>query len=625
MHSTAHLIGICSGIALSSTAALGQLVADGPVTGKDRERRSSVVQRGPVAPAPMALRSMMADPPVFGVDYRTIDGTLNNLANTTWGAAGTPMIRTAPVGYADGVNAPAGPTRPSARAVSNAVAAALVGQKNDKSASDYLWQWGQFLDHDIVETPVGDESFDIEVPLGDIFFDPFATGAEVISMDRSFDVTVNGVRQQQNNITSYIDGSAVYGSDEVRADALRTLDGTGRLKVSAGNLLPFNVDALHNAPTDHDPSFFVAGDIRANEQTGLAAVHTLFVREHNRLAAQIAANQPNLTGDEIYERARAIVGAQLQAITYNEFLPLLLGPNALPPYQGYRPNVNASISNEFATAAYRVGHTMLSSTLFRMAPNMLPHPAGNLDLADAFFVPQETIDHGIEPTLRGLTMQAAQEIDTRVIDAVRNFLFGPPGAGGFDLASLNIQRGRDHGLASYNQIRVSFGRQPAQTFADVTSDPSLAAELASVYDSPADIDAWVGLLAEDHRPGAMVGETLFRVLRDQFIRLRDGDRFWYERHLPAGLANTVRNTKLSDIINRNLEDGGVPVRNDVFRVVPCPADIAVTIGVLDLSDVDAFIAAFIANSPVADFAPPQGLIDLADVDAFVASFLAGCP
>ncbi|MEM1186656.1 MAG: peroxidase family protein [Planctomycetota bacterium] len=582
------------------------------------------MQRGPVAP-PISLRPTLADPPVFPVDFRNIDGTDNNLANPTWGAAGVPMIRTAPYGYSDGADAPAGADRASARAVSNAVAAAIAAKANDKDASDYLWQWGQFLDHDIVETPVGDEEFDIAVPLGDVFFDPFSTGTQVISLDRSTGVVVDGKREQQNNITAYIDGSVVYGSEHDRADWLRTFDGDGTLKVSEGNLLPFNTDGLHNAPSDHDPTFFLAGDIRASEQAALTAIHTLFVREHNRRAAQIRTQQPNLSGDDVYEQAKAITTAHIQAVTYNEFLTLLLGRGAIQPYGGYDDSINAGISNEFATAAYRVGHTMLSETLQRYGPGMLPHYAGHLDLADAFFDPDVTVEFGIEPLLRGLCRQNAQEIDNEVVDAVRNFLFGPPGAGGFDLASLNIQRGRDHGLASYNEIRAAFGRPPANTFAQVTSNASLQASFASVYDSPDDIDAWVGLLAEDHKPGAMVGETLRRVIRDEFVRLRDGDRFWYERYLPGHLVNEVRNTRLGDIINRNLEDGGDNLPRDVFHFQPCPADIAVTIGVLDLDDVDAFIGAFIAQDTLADFAAPFGTIDLADVDAFITAYLAGCP
>ena len=120
----------------------------------------------------------------------------------------------------------------------------------------------------------------------------------------------------------------------MRAAALRTNDGTGRLLVSEGDLLPFNTPGLPNAGGT-GPELFLAGDVRANEQVGLAALHTLFVREHNRLAQEMAANDPSLTGEEIYQEARRIVGALIQVITYNEFLPALLGPNALRPYRGY--------------------------------------------------------------------------------------------------------------------------------------------------------------------------------------------------------------------------------------------------------------------------------------------------
>jgi len=643
MTSRSKLIALCTGLACSglvigtSTASAqraaghGERAAGGAARGSDPRpallgpRRSSLVQRGPVAGPPMRYRAPMADPPVFGIDFRTIDGTGNNLANPDWGAAAVPFLRSASQAYGDGVGSPAGADRASARAVSNAVAAVLADKPNEKNATDYLWQWGQFIDHDFTETPVSDESFDIEVPAGDVFFDPFDTGAQTISMDRSFGMMVGGVREQQNNITAYLDGSMVYGSEDHRAEALRAMDGTGRLKVSAGDLLPFNVDMLDNAMSN-SPVFFLAGDLRSNEQTALTAMHTLFVREHNRLADELNADFPALSGDEVYERARAIVTAQIQAITYNEWLPLLLGPGSIPAYSGYKPGVNAGATNEFATAAFRVGHTMLSPQLMRFGPDMQPYSGGHLDLADAFFDPQQTVDAGIEPTLRGLSRQRAQEIDGEIVDAVRNFLFGPPGAGGFDLASLNIQRGRDHGLASYNEIRVAFGRPAAQSFADVCSDPDVQAALSSVYSSPDDIDAWVGLLAEDHKPGAMVGETLWLVLRDQFTRMRDGDRFWYERYLPADVEREVERTTLGMIINRNMNDGGVALPRDVFRMpAPCAADLAVPFGILDLNDVDVFIAGFASGDASVDFAEPFGVFDLADVNAFVAVYLAGCP
>ena len=167
--------------------------------------------------------------------------------------------------------------------------------------------------------------------------------------------------------------------------------------------------------------------------------------------------------------------------------------------------------------------------------------------------------------MRGLAVQQAQEIDTLVIDDVRNFLFGPPGSGGFDLVSLNIQRGRDHGLPSYNEVRSGMGLSPANSFADVSSDPSVQARLAQAYESVEDIDVWVGGLAEDATTGSQVGELIGAVLTRQFEALRDGDRYWYENTLPANLVRQVRETRLSDIIRRNTSIGD-ELDDNVFRV-----------------------------------------------------------
>ena len=80
--------------------------------------------------------------------------------------------------------------------------------------------------------------------------------------------------------------------------------------------------------------------------------------------------------------------------------------------------------------------------------------------------------------------------------------------GGLDLAAINIQRGRDHGLPDYNQARVDFGLAPVAVFSDITSDAAMQAELQSLYGSVNDVDVWIGALAEDHLPGAIVGELL---------------------------------------------------------------------------------------------------------------------
>lgn len=548
--------------------AFGIVGINFPVQSQDDKRRGSPNdfrknnRRGPEIAPPnmkhpgkvkMGLRSLD-----FPEEFRTIDGSGNNAANPDWGATEIPFIRKTSVDYADGIDSPSGGDRPNAREISNAVSAQKEPIFNRRHVSDYLWQWGQFVDHDITLTPTTNiaEPFNIEVPAGDPFFDPQGTGDKEIPLDRSFNEVVEGVREQLNEITAFIDASNVYGSDAERAEELRLLDGSGRLKTSDGDLLPFNVNGFSNAPSSQAPNFFLAGDFRANEQTGLTALHTLFVREHNYWAKGIAKSNSSLDGDQIYELARAIVGAEMQVITYREFLPFLLGPKALPRYKGYRESVNPGISNIFATASYRFGHSMLSPQLMRLDRRLKEIKDGHLDLAEAFFDPTNITDEGgIEPVLRGLALQPAQEVDIYIIDEVRNFLFGPPGAGGFDLASLNIQRGRDHGLPGYNEVRRNFHLKPARKFSDITPDRKLQKKLEGIYGNVEKVDAWVGGLAEPHLPEALVGETNSAVLRDQFVRLRDGDRFWYQHHLNKELQRLVEDQSLSKIIHRNTKIG----------------------------------------------------------------------
>ncbi|MFK7884329.1 MAG: peroxidase family protein, partial [Phycisphaerales bacterium] len=559
------------------------------------ERTSSLVQRTHTK-RDQSNRGM---PPLM---IRSIDGYGNNLSHPTWGSAGIEFVRTVPAAYMDGSSLAARVNAPSARAVSNAVFAQESDTKNIRQASDYLWLWGQFLDHDITETPIADptEELDIMVPAGDPWFDPTGSGTATISLDRSAYHMVDNQRQQLNEITAFIDASNVYGSDAERAAELRSNDGSGRLKTSNGDLLPFNVNGFANAPTASDPSFFLAGDVRANEQISLTAMHTLFVREHNYWADQIGQENPELDGEQVYQRARSIVAAEMQRITYNEFLPVLLGSDAMPRYNGYREQVDPGITNVFATAAYRVGHTMLPSKLKRVDSDGNAAAEGDIALLNAFFSPDEISDNGIDSVLRGIGYQAAQDIDTKIIDDVRNFLFGPPGSGGFDLVSLNIQRGRDHGLGSYNDVRDRFNLDRIESWDDFGSDSEVRSAFAGVYDSTDDIDPWAGMLAEPHRQGALVGETHFRVLRDQFRRLRDADRFWYEASLPPQLIQQVEQTSLADIIRRNTSIGD-ELQTNVFRVHPTVAADITGDGQLNFHDIAAWVQLFNDRDPRADF------------------------
>lgn len=509
------------------------------------------------------------------VEWRTIDGSGNNPSNETMGTSGTNLMRLGKARYSGGATPVTDPTIPSARVISNRASAQVGTIPNTDAASDFMWQWGQFLDHDIVLTQAASpaEPMFITVPTGDPFFDPGGTGTVVMSMNRSAYDPGTGTkpknpRQQVNTITTFIDASNVYGSDAGRAAALRTNDGTGRLaSSSSGRYLPFNTAGLPNAGGTGS-NLFLAGDVRANEQVYLTAMHTLFMREHNRLAREIAAADPTLTGDEVYERARKIVGAEMQVITYNEFLPVLLGPVALAPYTGYDPTVDATISNEFSVAAYRYGHSQLSSTLLRLDASL--NETNNVPLRDAFFNPSLiSVDGGLDTMMRGLANQLAQDIDTRLVDDVRNFLFGAPGQGGFDLASLNIERARDHGLPRLNDTRQAIGLPKLTSFSDLTSDPAIQAALAELYGNVGNVELWIGGLAEDHVAGALVGETFRTILIDQFTRLRDGDRFWYQNDVfftskPALMAG-LQSTTLAALIRRNTR-AGAELQDNVFLV-----------------------------------------------------------
>ncbi len=497
---------------------------------------------------------------------RSIDGYGNNELYPEIGMADTPFLRMAGVSFQYAMTAGL-PERPDPRVISNALLAQSESRPSSARVTDMFWQWGQFLDHDVMLTPESlDDRLPIPVPLGDPNFDPFRTGSRTIDFSQSAFQPGTGTapdrpRAQVNKLTALLDASNVYGSSVFRSLALRTNDGTGRLKTSGdGRFMPYNVDRLENDNGNVRASghrdLFLAGDVRANEQVGLTSIQTLFVREHNRLAGLIAGEQPELTGQEIYELARKIVGAEVHAITFHEFLPLLLGPGAFEPYSGYDSTVDPSIAMEFSTAGYRVGHTLLSPMLLRIDADGEQY---ELSLAEAFFTPSLVTEHGISGFLRGLAGQVAQEVDAKLVDQIRNLLFGAPGGPGRDLASLNVQRGRDHGVPSYNDVRGAYGLPPATTFADISSDPVVQEELRQAYGDVDLIDLWPGGLAEDHVPGAIVGKTFRTIIADQFRRLRDGDRFWYENdpyfQANPDLLEQVRGTTLADIIRRNTEIG----------------------------------------------------------------------
>lgn len=536
---------------------------------------SPAKQTRPSQRSQLAIESLEQRCLLDGGLYRTIDGTDNNLDNPEWGSSGIDLLRIAPAEYGDGFSTPAGSDRPSARVISNS----LVDQGDEDIVSDrqlsaMIYAWGQFLDHDIDLTPNASPSqpFNIQVPTGDPSFDPAGTGTQVIRLKRSATDPATGTStdnplEQINVVTAWIDGSQIYGSDDVTASKLRTDQG-GKLKTSPGtdgiigtsdDLLPFNnstyfpdgtLTMANDAHVVPDDQLFAAGDVRANENIELTSLHTLFVREHNRIADEIGKANPGLDDETVYQMARARVIGELEVITFKEWLPALLGPNALQPYRGYNATVNPGIANEFSTAAFRLGHSLLGDDVEFLNNKGLP-TADEVSLSEAFFNPPLVSKNGIDSILKYLTSDPSSELDSTIVDSVRNFLFGPPGAGGLDLASLNIQRGRDHGLADYNTMREAYSLPRVTSFAQITSDTAVQGKLEELYGTVDNIDAWVGALAEDHVASGSTGPLIRKVLADQFQRLRDGDRFWYQATFSGQELRNLERTSLNDVIRRN--------------------------------------------------------------------------
>lgn len=488
-----------------------------------------------VGPTPEAMVAPQRKPPRPGVDYRSIDGSGNSVAEAGLNAAGADFSRIGDAQFSDGISA-LRTDLPNTRTVSNLVVAGNGDTPNAEGLSAMMYSWGQFIDHDITLTASdGVNHIDIAVPDGD------STLSGSIPLTRSVINPLTGVAGAPaiaiNNVTGWLDGSMVYGSDVTTSASLRGAD--GHLLTSPGNNLPI-VDGA-----------FVAGDIRAQENPDLTALQTLFVREHNRQVDQLRLVHPDWTGDRLYEQARAIVTAEIAHITYTEYLPHLLGADAIAPYEGYQPGVDPRLTAEFVGAAYRFGHSIVPAELEKIDEQ------GNLigtalALRDAFFqAPADFVaDSGADGALRHLTSDPANALDVHVVEDLRSFLFGPEA--GLDLAAINLQRGRDLGLGTLNQTRVALGLAPFISFASITSDVVTAAALEEAYGDVNKVELWIGGLAEDHVPGAMVGETFQLIIGQQFQNLRDGDRFWYENQGfdPATLRQ-IESTTLSSVILDN--------------------------------------------------------------------------
>ncbi len=493
----------------------------------------------------------------------SVDGTGNNLANPTWGSAGSDLIRLAAAAYSDGVSSPALASDLSARAISNLVnnqadpanPSADKATIDQKSLSDFGYAFGQFMDHDLDLTPDGGASFPITVAAGDPIGPsdlPFTRS----QTDPSTGMSASNPLQQVTDVTADFDLSQVYGSSQTVSDALRAFKG-GLLNTSPGNMLPYDnttyftpaqITALNMANDSQEVpevQLFATGDVRGNENIELTTIQTLFMRNHNAIAGHLQMSHPGWTDEQLYQEARKLNIAEYQSIVYNEWIPAVYGQNALPAYRGYSPKVDSAIANEFSTVAFRFGHSMVSGEIERQTnsgQDITTDPVdSSISLAYDFFDPiflnpagvvdpltgQTSTDIGV--ILKGEADGNGQAMDTMAVADIRNLLFGNGGFGGEDLMARDVQRDRDNGIEDYNSLRVSLGLPAVTSFSQITSDVSVQKELAAAYPGGVNtIDAFEGGLAEDHVRGSDVGPLFQAIMVNQFARLRDGDRFFYQ-------------------------------------------------------------------------------------------------
>ena len=514
---------------------------------------------------------------VAGANFKcvaqTLNGMGNNMKNLKLGSANTQFLRISAPKYDDGYSSPRMHNLPNPRNVSNEIAVQNY-PKYDDALSDFFWLFGQFIDHDIVlNRGNSGETIQINTPIGDPFFDPRGTGKSKIQISRSKVYGADSVRQHENETTAFLDASIIYGVNSDRLNWLRT--DNGKLKSSNGNNLPYNTQSgafedeidfsapfMELSPVNRPEKYYVSGDIRANEHPGLALMHTLFLREHNRIADSLKVSNPKLGSDSIFFAARKFVIGYIQSITYYEWLPLL-GIDLR--YAGYDEDINPSIGSEFSTTAFRFGHSLVNEQILRLDVNGDEWHFGSIDLKNSFFSTIEILEEGgIAPIIRGLKAQKQQRLDNEMVGSLRNFLFGPPGSGGMDLSVINILRGRERGIPDLNSIRRSLNLPEYNDFYEMTGNSSLAGSFNKLYDIH-NVDPWIAMLAERKADNSILGETMMYIIEDQFSRLIQGDRFWFENDdfFSESQKEKIKSTKLSNIIRRNTS---VKEIDDVFVV-----------------------------------------------------------
>ncbi|XP_039762001.1 peroxidase [Pararge aegeria] len=594
---------------LAETAFAAEEATRALLNGTDLTKPSGGLGLGPPTNSSFAEPAYCRPPttPCVLSKYRSQDGSCNNLNHSlSWGVSNTPFRRVLPAAYGDGISSPRegvdGASLPSARDVS--VTVHRPSYAHDTQFTVMLAVWGQFIDHDITATALSKgqnsssisccsaserhpECFAVRLDVEDPYYQAYNLTCMEFVRSAPAPTCHFGPREQLNQATAFLDASAVYSFSETKSFQLREgTDGQLRmLKLGPWELLPPSTDPNDGCNTVEMSAkgryCFESGDDRANENLHLTTMHLIWARQHNRLAAILNKHNPTWDDETVFQEARRIVGAQMQHITYAEFLPAILGQDVMWALNitlvdsghadVYDPTVDPSIANHFAAAAFRFAHTLLPGLIHNI--DSITGTVSYTHLHEMLFNPYELYkEKGSKYAVKSALNTPVHSVDPHVTSELSEHLFERPVANassapaphpaapcGLDLVSLNIQRGRDHGLPAYPAWRAHCGLPRPRDFPALQQlfDPLSYSRIRKIYKNVDDIDLYSGALAEEPR-GRLLGPTLTCLIADQFLRLKVGDRFWYETSdeiigFSIEQLTEIRKTTLAGVICANEE------------------------------------------------------------------------
>ena len=346
---------------------------------------------------------------------------------------------------------------------------------------------------------------------------------------------------QINEPTAFLDGSTVYGSSEFLGILLKDSQKKGHLRTGPecnnypqGEMLPECPESAHSyfceCNIESCPEKYLAGDARVNEQPMLTVMHTLWVREHNRIANILTKINPCWDSNKVYEETRKVIIAMIQHITYRLYLPILLGPSGYNIYVGYNNQYDSGVKpkliNSFASAAFRFGHSQIPPSMPVADKNWRIKPVTE-ELHRTLFKARLVCEAGFDNIMRGLLSVAVNEVDENFTEDIQERLFAPSSHHvGLDLLSLNLQRARDHGIPPYLRYK-QFCEEKYNVKARFANEEETILKLRKIYNDLDKVDLFIGAMLEESVNDGLIGPTFACIIGEQFKQIKNGDRFFY--------------------------------------------------------------------------------------------------